>query len=265
MKLYNLKKFGTLLLGLLALILVFSLSKGIFGETKLRTEADVAAYADKITGFNSIKGITKSFKQVVVNDDNTPFLHSQINGRKNVWITSYKNFSLDLKATPGADQYNRNFNIYIDANDGTLLKITSKYDGFDPNMLSEPNATSAEKQLKSVGEVYLGFPKEPPKINFLDALNLARATPNGFIFQAKEIDALYVWFLDIGREPRRAWIFSLRGMPPVVYSPPFGFEKSYEQPPVWGRNHIRMILDAESGKVIFGSNVPQPEDPNRRL
>ncbi len=253
------KKSKTILL----IMIITYLTADIYAEVKLRTQAEVEAFVDSITGFKDINGITKSFKMVEIHDDNTPFLHTQINGRKNVWVAEYKNFHLELKSMPGADTYNRDFKIYIDANDGTLLKITSKYEEYDPNIVPEPNASHAEKDIKSVADEYLGFPKEPPKTNFLEAFNDLRVTPYGFVFQAKEIYALYIWFSTMGREPRRAWAFSFRGMPPTVYSPPFELAQSYVQPPVWGRNYIRVVVDDETGKSMSISNVPLREDPNK--
>ncbi len=268
MKMYNLEKFGILLPGLLAVILVFSLSKGIYGETKFQTETEVAAYTDKITGFNFIKGIKTSFKQEDITDDNTPFLHKQINGKKNVWVIEIKNVSLISKSGNWVteDKYKRNFKVYIDPNDGTLFKITSKYEGYDPNLLPEPNAISAEKQLSNSGnERYLGFPKEPPKISFLDAID---AVVYGNPFLAKEIYGFYTWQSDMGKEPRRVWVIILRGLPPYEISPPpsvgFGDNKQYKvfPTPVWQRNHTRNVIDADTGKCLFSTDYPYLENPN---
>jgi len=77
---------------------------------------------------------------------------------------SYIKLRLKSTALNYYDKYNRTFKIYIDPNDKTVLKITSKFEGYDPNLLPEPNASIAEKQLLiSTGESYLGFPAEFPK------------------------------------------------------------------------------------------------------
>lgn len=251
------------LINILCLISIIMLYRfeNCLADVKFRTESEVAAYVDSITGFRNIKGITKTFKHVVINDDNTPFLHKQINGRKNVWVSEYKDFKLELKSSSNEDKYKRNFKVYVDSNDGTLLKITSKFEGFDQNLLPEPNAALAEKKIRNVSEVYLGIPKESPKINFLDALD---AVIIGNPFEAKEIDAIYTWNAKGGKEPRRVWVITLRGLPPqdfiLPYSPTYGIQ---EQPAVWQRNHIRNIVDADSGKCLFSSFAPQPEDPNK--
>ena len=140
----------------------------------LTRQSDVNEYADELTGFGRLKGLTKSFTRVDVNDNNTPFLHAQINGKKGVWLVEIKNVRLKLKsAAPGfKDKYVRTFQVFVDPNTGHLLKITSTFDGNDPNMLPEPPAAVAEAQMKNSGdETYHGFPNEPPKVSLLDALN----------------------------------------------------------------------------------------------
>lgn len=235
------------------------LTADIFAEVKFRTEAEVSAYVDSITGFNNIKDITKSYKQVVINDDNTPFLRNQINGKQDVWVQEIKNVRLKLKSTaPGYnDKYNRTFTVFIDSNGGTLLKITSKFDEYDPNLLPEPNAFSAEKQLRGRGEFYLGFPKEPPKISFFDAMDVCVGNP----VEAKEIDAIYVlWKSRVSPEPRKVWIITLRG----VSIPSFG-------PPPWIRSdspaeytRMRTVVDADTGRAILATGFPSPENPNKK-
>jgi hypothetical protein len=241
---------------ILLIIIMTGLVSNVFAEVKLRTEADVAAYADSITGFKDINGITKSFKRVTITDDNTPFLQKQINGR-NVWVAEYKDFKLELKSDPSEDKYKRNFKVYIDPNDGKILKITSKYDGFDPNLFPEPNVASAERQLQY--ENYIGFPNEPSKISFIDAI---AAVIIGNPFEAKEIDALYTWYSTVGKEPRRVWVITLRGLPPTDVHNPTSF-KNFVQPPVWQRNHTRNIIDADTGNCSYSLITPHPEDPNK--
>jgi hypothetical protein len=58
--------------------------------TDLNKLDNVYAYVDKLTGFGTLEEITKSFRRFDVNDDNTPFLHRQINGKKNSWLIAAK-------------------------------------------------------------------------------------------------------------------------------------------------------------------------------
>lgn len=232
------------------------LTTDIYADVKLKTEADVDAYADKITGFNFIKGIKKSFKRETIIDDNTPFLHKQINGR-NAWVVEYKDFKLEPRTVPGEGKYKHNFKVYIDSNDGTILKITSKYEGYDPNLLPEPNALSAEQQLLSgTGEIYLGFPKGPPKVSLFDAMDVCVGNP----VQAKEIEALYVlWKSRVIQEPRDVWIITLRGISEPSLGPPPGFSGAPSE-----YTRMRTVVDANTGKWILASGFPSPEKINQK-
>jgi len=233
----------------------------------LTKQSDVNAYVDELTGFGELEGISKSFERVDINDDNTPFLHREINGKKGIWRIEIKNVRLKLKsASPGfEDRYVRNFQILVDPNSGHLLKITSTFDGNDPNMLPEPPAAVAERQMRGTNELYHGFPTEPPKISLLDALDRVPTSP----LQAKEIYAVYVMQSHrMGRKfgwgPRPMWAITLRGIPPI---PPKGGppdRRKQDLAPVWQSNHVRVIVDARTGRLLFGTNIPQPLPPEEK-
>jgi len=261
-------KLGSLLKTILSMMIMFFLTAEVFADVKLRTEADVAAYSDKITGFNFIKGIKKEFKREVITDDNTPFLHKQIKGR-NVWVAEYKDFKLELKSVLKDDKYKRNFKVYIDPNDGTLLKITSKFEGFDPNFPKAPSAATVERLSKGVS---YSFPKEPPKISFLDALDAAQTGMPSNPLEAKEIEGLYVWYSNPLFQARRVWIILTRGQPSY---PMIGFgpdipnrsepnlleeRKKREGKEEW----FRVFIDADTGNAIFGDNALRPEEPEKK-
>ncbi|NIP25051.1 MAG: hypothetical protein GWN67_14770 [Phycisphaerae bacterium] len=237
--------------------------------TDLNKLDNVDAYIDKLTGFETLEQITKSFRRVDVNDDNTPFLHRQINGKKNVWRIKIKNVRLKLKsAIPGfKDRYLRTFEVLIDPNTGHLLRITSTCDVNDPNMLPEPPAKEAEIQLMRMGEIYHGFPAEPPKINFLDALDAVLSKGIGSPFLAKEFYGLYVMESRGSAQPRPVWAITLRGIPPrPLKAIPTAFRHlpDDELVPVWVRNHIRNVVDDVTGQVLFATSCPQPVRPEEK-
>lgn len=244
---------------ILFILIIMNLTVNTFGDVKLRTEEEVAAYVDSITGFGRIKGIKKTFKQVVVTDDNTPFLHKQINGRKNVWLAEYRDFKLEIFTVPTEDKYTRNFKIYIDANDGTLLKITSKFEGYDPNLPKEPNAATAERQVK--GESY-EFPKEPPKISFINALGSAQIGTFSSPLQAKEVDGLYVLYFNPRYQNRRVWIISTRGQPPGPIMGGGRYLSMEEIRKIQSQeSYFRTFIDADTGKPLWSDNAIRPEEP----
>jgi hypothetical protein len=235
----------------------------------LTKESEVEAYLDELTGFGSLKGITKSFARVDVNDDNTPFLHTQINGKKNVWRAEIRNFRLKLKSgSPGyKDKYVRNFEVLVDPNGGHLLRVTSTFDGNDPDMLPEPPAEVAEAQFRRMKEVYHGFPATPPKISLIDALDAVGAHGIGSPFVAKEIYAVYVMHSEKGAHPRPVWAITLRGIPyrHLIGKPLHLIDvPDREIIPTWRRNRIRNIVDAVTGQVLFATSRPRPLPPKKK-
>lgn len=129
--------------------------------------------------------------------------------------------------------------------------------------------------MKNTGnETYHGFPANPPQVSFLDALS-AVATKGGVgnPFLAKEIYAVYVmesrrpgtrW----GWNPRPVWAITLRGLP---YIPLKGRGPSprdvpdEELVPMWQSNHMRNVVDAITGNVLFATTIPQPLPPNPHI
>lgn len=245
------------------------------GTRDLTKQSDVEAYVDELTGFGELESISKSFERVDINDDNTPFLHAQINGKKGVWRVEIKNVRLKLESAVSEfkDRYVRSFDVLIDPNTGHLLKITSAFDGNDPNMLPEPPAIVAEAQIKNHGnEIYHGFPLEPPKISLLQALDAILREGVGSPFLAKEIYAVYVMESRMrgyksGWEPRPVWAITLRGIPrrPLKGKPPSLHDTPDEElVPAWQRNHMRNVVDARTGKVLFATSCPQPLPPEQK-
>lgn len=232
----------------------------------LTKPSDVNMYVHELTGFGVLEGISKSFERVDINDDNTPFLHTEINGKKDVWLVEISNVRLKLKSAPPGfeDKYVRKFQVFVDPNTGYLLKITSKFDGNDPNMLPEPPAAVAEREMRGTNEIYYCFPTEPPKISLLDALDVVPMSP----LTAKEIYAVYVMQSHrMGRKfgwgPRPMWAITLRGIPPVPVTGVPGLAKE-DLAPVWQSNHARVIVDARTGRPLFFTNIPQPLPPKEK-
>ncbi len=226
-------------------------------KPNLNTEAEVTDYINKITDFNSIAGINYSFKRVDIIEDNTPFLHEKVKGRKNVWLVEMNNFNLKIKTEDPnfKDRYNRNFAILIDPYNGELLRISSKYDGNDPNVGKARKAEKVEKEFQD-NIKYLGFPDTLPNNSFIDALNIVHKFGIGMPYNAKEIDAQYVWYSDEFRtngEPQRVWIIDLRGIPPIA--PPL----SNDAIGIRAVNHIRYVINAETGIILQVGNMPSPE------
>jgi hypothetical protein len=244
-------------------MIVFTFASYCFAKPKLGTQVEVLNYINTITDFNDLGGIIYSYKQVNITDDNTPFLHEQIKGKKDVWLVEAKNVYL-RRFPSGRENTDRKFSILVDSNSGKLLKITSKYDGFDPDMKPEPNAASAERQIGG-NEKYLGFPDTPPTITFLKALDILNEKAVSKPTSAKEIDAYYIswssndmsWISKTILGQHNVWVITLRGVPALPGGSWPGEDVSKIKK--WSINHLRIVLDAETGEILSQGNSPQPE------
>ncbi|MCH8881838.1 MAG: hypothetical protein IID34_18380, partial [Planctomycetes bacterium] len=131
-----------------------------------------------------------------------------------------------------------------------MLKIESRWPDGEPPIPPEPDAATATNQFwRSGNEVYHAFPVEPPPISFVEALDgLAKGIGNPLI--AKQIKAQYVLWSKLDLEPRPMWIITLRGIPP--------WEAAQPGVPVHLRDHLRFIVDPETGRWVQALSTPQP-------
>src|SRR5258708_1372019 len=189
---------------------------------------------------------------VKVADDVTPFLGER-NVGKQAWRVEYNNSSLKFASAlvDFTDPYRRAFTVMLKADNGRLLFVTSTYEGpRDPDMRPMPSCGVATQQLSNDEEVYDGYPDDCPAIDFLGALEAVLNGGSGSPFQAKEIHGAYVMHSRMGSAPKPAWTITLRGLPPLPVRSP--------SVPKWQRNHMRNVVDAMTGKVLFATNSPQP-------
>ena len=73
---------------------------------------------------------------------------------------------------------------------------------------------------------------------------------------SKEMNAQYIWYSDkynTNGEPQLVWIIDLRGIPEIL--PP-----SSDGPTgIRQVNHIRYVINAETGEILSVANWPSPE------
>lgn len=216
--------------------------------------AEATTQAVRLTHLDSASRKTTA-RRVTVATADTPFLWRQLIG-KAAWRVDFEDASLKLRsAVPGfPDAYRRTFTVLLDESSGQLLGVASPFDGHDPDLRPLPSGDVAERQLRSEQEVYHGLPAHAPKLSFVEALDRVLTGGIGSPFLAKEIHAVYVLHSRMGSPPRPVWVITLRGLPPMtVRGPDAG------SIPVWQRNHMRNVVDAETGDVLFATNSPQPE------
>jgi hypothetical protein len=221
----------------------------------IEAEQQAIAKAREIVGLP--EGTAPKFSAEVTSlaEDNTPFLHDQVVGRP-LWHVVIADWKLELKsAAPGEhDQFARVFDVFLDPRDGKLLKAVSRWPENVPPIAPQPSARSAEEQMpRSDDERYHGFPDPPPLIDLLHALDIVQRDGSPSPYLAKQIIAHYVMESTRGGKPRAVWAITLWGTPP--------FESSYPGVPVDARNHMRSVVNAETGKCLFSTTTPQPETP----
>ena len=137
--------------------------------------------------------------------------------------------------------------VIVDSASGTLFKVSLKVINDDGLAIRKPSAGSAERQLASSREEIMGFPDVYPTISFLEALKKC----HGDYLSAREIEAEYIQHSHLQRPMRNVWNIHLYGLPPRPVRP--GSDIPVEQ-----RNHMRTVIDANTGEVLFATNHPQP-------
>ncbi len=229
--------------------------KKIMTETNvIKKESDAVIQASKLTGLDALT--TKiTAERLTLQDDRTPYLWNKYNGQM-AWKVEFAEVSLKFKTSMPdfADSYTRKFVVHLDEKTGQLISVVTRFEGKDPDLREQPLGVTAENQLRAEEEFYYGLPTKEPKLTFLGALEVVLNKGIGSPFVAKEIYANYVMHSRGGSPQRAVWVITLRGIPPLPARGEYG-----DQIPVWQRNHIRNVVDDETGVNLFATNSPQPE------
>jgi hypothetical protein len=221
----------------------------------IESAAEAIARAEALTGLGAVSENPEAVLAPLA-DDATPYLGER-NAGKSVWRVTYPEASLAFASARRGllDPYWRTFEVVLEAATGRLFFVASTYHGErDPQMRPMPACGPATAQLAAEQEVYAGYPAQDPGITFLAALERILTAGRGSPFAAKEMHAAYVMHSRRAGKPKPAWAVTLRGLPPVAAHGPAG-----DEVPVWQRNHMRNIVDAATGAVLFATNSPQPE------
>ncbi len=230
----------------------------------LNTKNEAIAAALAYSGFSTLRQCsvdTASVRLVVLDDDQTPWLHNELNGKKlwQVKVDVTLEVLVEDQRTGDTlrefDEKSREFTIYLDPETGQILKMTSD-PGEYPHKPFKPPAEVGEWVLTHRREKFVGFPKEPPKVTFLNALRSVIGDP----FSAKEIQVVYMLWSRNGSEPRPVWSIDLRGLDqPAVMPSHHAMEVDI---PIEDLNHMRTIVCAETGRHLWSTNVPQSVIPD---
>ena len=228
-------------------------------EWVLKSGDDAISTALSYTGFSELSTFvidsTKPPQLVVLEDDQTPFLHQQINGKPLWKVTISVILEIRVEDKSGGsfqrfDENIREFDIYLDPKTGQLMKMLSGSDLEYPHKPPLASADVAEWMLSYPKEIALGFPTEISDVNFLEALRYVVGNP----FSAKEIHVLYIIWTNRGRDPRPVWSIDLRGTPPTILT---GGPERTASVPIEERNHMRSIVCAKEAHHLQSSTGPQ--------
>lgn len=184
------------------------------------------------------------------------FTGESVDSLDEIWEAHYDAMNLRLpSAVEGySDSYRREFTVRTSGEH--ILEVHASAQESDADLLPRLSAQDTAEQLRENDERYAGLPEEAPQLTFLQAVDRVLAEGIGSPFQAKEIDGYYVQHARGGEEPHPVWIIELRGLPPYSVKGPPGFDS--EAVPRWQRNHMRNVVDARTGRVLFANNLPQP-------
>lgn len=208
----------------------------------ITTAAQAIARSNAVTRLESVSSAPSAVETKLL-EDATPFLGLRNTG-KNVWRVTYPK-------TPHSFQ--RSFVVVIDAQTGHMLFI----DSFDDrnktaDVLAMPKTSDATDQLSEEGEKYSDYPDRNPEIRFEKAIETLVATGNTASIKAWQIHAVYVMHSRNSSNAEPRWIVTLNGIPAIA-----GHGRGGEQVPIAQRNHIRHVVDATTGKLMFSTNSPQ--------
>ena len=140
---------------------------------KVRTARKAVDRAIKLLGAPRELASTAEAELVILETDDTPFLHEQVVGRP-IWEIVIPKWKLKLKSAKGVeDAFERTFDVLLDPENGNVLRVASRW---PQGVAGEPPdlpAQSAEDQMWGTSkEKYDSFPDEEPRITFAQALEV---------------------------------------------------------------------------------------------
>jgi len=177
-------------------------------------------------------------------DSTTPFLGPAFNSRR-VWLVTISNVRLliaksyrEIEESAFKDMY-----VSVDSITGHLIEIKVLDHGTVKSFREErPTQQSAEGQLETRKERYVGLPDSPPRHTFVQTLQHTRHNPH----LSKEISAVFILWENYRVPASPHWIVSIYGAPPWLMKGPEN-----------QRNHSRTFVRDENGHH-WANNSPQP-------
>ncbi len=134
-------------------------------------------------------------------------------------------------------------------------KLISPWKAGAPPIAPFPNAEEEERQLRNLGERFVGFPASEPNVDFYNALKNVETTGIVAPKEAKQVIAYLVMHHTRTYDPRPVWIIQTRGVELKMEG--YGARGDV---PIDARNHMRHVIDATTGAWLYSDTTPQPVD-----
>lgn len=204
-------------------------------------------------------GLTKYDREAVkagkvqLSGESMPFLVDQLRGRT-TWRIEFDNIRLDDNGSDPRfnNRYITKLIVFLWPETGEVMKVVSAWPAGEPRIPTYPSRADQERQLKASAIVYTGEPGDAPALTLLEAL----AKTHSMSAHVKQIYACSEMESRMEREPRPVWAIHLRGFPSFPASVPRG--GSDADIPEHARNHLREVIDSQTGEWMYASTTPQP-------
>jgi hypothetical protein len=228
--------------------------KTMVQKNELNSAMKIVRVSEQLTGLGDFAE-EMAVGKVIISNSPVPFLFKKVEQKKG-WYIDYKGVSLAHAhdQSDGKTKYVHDFKVLLNDN-GCLISVISVFSGNDPDMKPIPSAKSAQEQMQNEEEIYIDFVNKCPSTSFVNALEIINIKGMGDPYAAKEIFAVLVLHATMDSKPREVWSITLRGIPPLNAR-----GAAAASIPVWQRNHMRNVIDAETGEFLFATNSPQWDD-----
>jgi hypothetical protein len=202
-------------------------------------------------------------RQVTMEEEFIPFLNVSKADERH-WRNNQPawKFALpDLKAAMKRGvsfPYVKEIDFTINPHTEKLLKVHSSWPAGIPAIKPMPSPIEEEKQMMQVKEKFTGVPDGPLLIDFETALKKVQESGPALPNSAKQIVAYLVLHSTIRYTDRAVWVIHTRGIIPFEAKLPAAHNQPVNSIPEDLRNHVRHVIDAETGQWLFSDTTPQP-------
>jgi hypothetical protein len=186
--------------------------------------------------------------------ESLPFLSKQLFGLE-TWRIEFNSLPFD-DVNRQSEISNPNISrlvVFLAPESGQVMKVVSVWPDSVPRIADYPACVEEQRQMGDADR-YTGLPIEAPKITLMEAITKCVPWSDG----VKQIYACYVIHTSANHTAKPVWIVQLRGIQQIPFSIPGGVEGNI---PEDAGNHLRNIIDAQTGEWLGADTVPQPAGP----